>query len=146
MLSTPIVPRIPFLLTLVVLSGCVIRGDGRVLAYGIDGALVVTGVLVVRDANETQCQPGWGQDLCETTKGLGAATGAAMVAGGVIGAVITALLHEKDIAGPQEDKPPPAEMKPECLEHFQAIHAGTTQQERRAAVRAAPAYCYGGAG
>jgi hypothetical protein len=85
-------------LIVVLMSGCVIRGDARGLAYGVDGALVLTGAVIMADASRTECS-GWGASLCETGKSGERGLGAVMVAGGLAAMLLTAMVNAGEAPG-----------------------------------------------
>jgi hypothetical protein len=78
-------------LIVVLMSGCVIRGDARGLAYGIDGALALTGAVLVADASQTKCS-GW-DVFCDAGKAAQSSMGAVMLVGGLAGLLLTVMVN-----------------------------------------------------
>lgn len=91
-----------FVVIMVATSGCVIKGRGKTIAYGVDGATAALGLGMLIDAGSADCT--WDSGLpadhplntdpvCAAGQGIGTVLGASLLAAGGISLLINAMVN-----------------------------------------------------
>lgn len=116
---------ISILVAITLSTGCALRGSGSSVAFAVDGALMVGGLMTVASNQGKDCRSppsntgnglddaandwgnGIGDGFCEAGKSMGTALGAALLLAGGLGAIMNVMVNSDGGDSDKSEKPVP---------------------------------------